>query len=268
MQIRIRHQTDYHYSEPFINGIQYVRLNPRSGPSQSVESWTVRAPGTLTQWTDHFGNICHTMAFLKPEEEVSIVVSGAVETFDTKGVLPINPVGLPAEAYLNPTSYTHDDPPLRGFARHFRREIAKDRLDGLHSLMLAVPDSVEYREGETHVHTTAAEAMKDGFGVCQDHAHIFIAVCKALGVPARYISGYLWTGQGSEAHSASHAWAEALVPDLGWVSFDPANGVSATDHYVRIAVGFDYAGAGPVRGVRRGGGLESMAVAIELQGQQ
>ena len=95
-------------------------------------------------------------------------------------------------------------------------------LEGLHALMAEIHARVAYEIGATHAHTTAAEAFADGRGVCQDHAHIFIAAARAVGIPARYVTGYLVTGQGASS-TAAHAWAEALVPDLGWVGFDPAN---------------------------------------------
>jgi transglutaminase-like putative cysteine protease len=110
--------------------------------------------------------------------------------------------------------------------------------------------------------------LEQGTGVCQDHAHIFCAVCRTLGVPARYVSGYLTHGAGHEAHASSHAWAEAFVDFLGWIGFDPTNRACATDAYVRTAVGLDYAEAGPVRGVRSGGGTETMRVTVSFPGQQ
>jgi transglutaminase-like putative cysteine protease len=114
------------------------------------------------------------------------------------------------------------------------------------------------------VHTTAAEALADGAGVCQDHAHVFISACRILGVPARYVGGYLATADKPEEHAAGHAWACAQVPDLGWVSFDPANAVSASERYVRATLGLDYGDVSPVRGVRQGGGEETLSVAIRL----
>jgi transglutaminase-like putative cysteine protease len=118
------------------------------------------------------------------------------------------------------------------------------------------------------VHTTGAEALEQGSGVCQDHAHIFCALCRALGVPARYVSGYLTHGLGHEAHAASHAWAEAFVDSLGWVGFDPTNRACPDESYIRTAVGLDYAEASPVRGVRAGGGVETMTVRVSFPSQQ
>jgi transglutaminase-like putative cysteine protease len=269
MRIAIRHRTDYSYSEPIARGIQYIRLTPRSGPSQLVLDWSIRAPGALSSWTDHFGNICHTLVYEAPTKDLSIRVLGEVETIDTKGIMPLSDRDPPIAAFLRLTSYTAPDDGLRDFAETFRGALERNALDGLHRLMRGIFETVPYRQGETHVHTTAAEALAERTGVCQDHAHIFIAVCRALGVPARYVSGYLVAGKttGFEEHDASHAWAEALVEPLGWVAFDAANGICPTEGYVRTAIGLDYADAGPVRGVRQGGGQEDLAVAIVLQTQ-
>jgi transglutaminase-like putative cysteine protease len=130
--------------------------------------------------------------------------------------------------------------------------------------MAALHGRVAYELGATHAHTTAAQAFEDGRGVCQDHAHIFIGMARHLGIPSRYVTGYLVTGDGQDA-TASHAWAEALVPGLGWVGFDAANGVCPTDHYVRVAGGIDAASVAPVRGTRRGGSTEAMTVSVSVQ---
>jgi transglutaminase-like putative cysteine protease len=136
--------------------------------------------------------------------------------------------------------------------------------------MWALHNTVAYKPGFTDVETTAAEALGRGSGVCQDHAHLFVAGARVLGVPARYVSGYLYCEPDAEGHCslASHAWAEAFVDDLGWVSFDTTNSRCATDAYVRLAVAFDYAGAAPIRGVRSGGGLEEMSVRVLVTQQQ
>jgi transglutaminase-like putative cysteine protease len=137
-------------------------------------------------------------------------------------------------------------------------------LDGLHALMNDIHSRVAYELGATHAHTTAAEAFADQRGVCQDHAHIFIAAARAAGIPARYVTGYLVTGQGASS-TAAHAWAEALVPDLGWIGFDPANAKCPTDNYVRVAAGIDAAGVTPIRGSRRGGNGERMRVEVRVE---
>lgn len=268
MHLRIESATTYTYDRPPRRSTQYLRLTPQSGPGQTVGNWDISAPGTLTAWTDMFGNRCHTLSVERPGPALEIVVAGTVQTTDTAGVLPPSPAGaLPDTAYLRTTGYTRPDPGIAAFAEPRRPACETDRLAGLHELMTAIHAEVAYVEGATSVLTTAGQAFAERRGVCQDHAHILIAAARCLGIPARYVSGYLWTGEtgaGGAAFSASHAWAECLVGGLGWVSFDAANGVCATDAYVRAAVGFDYATACPVRGVRTGGGEERMATEIRL----
>ena len=133
--------------------------------------------------------------------------------------------------------------------------------------MLGIAEAVAYKPGETHVHTTGAEALEQGSGVCQDHAHIFCAAARALDIPARYVSGYMTQGVGHDAHTASHAWGEAFVDSLGWVGFDPTNRACPDESYVRTAIGLDYSEAGPMRGVRAGGGDEELSVRVSFPNQ-
>lgn len=267
MRIRIRHETRYTYDAPLAGLVQYLRMTPRDSARQTVRRWSLTAPGNLTAWRDHHDNRCHTLVLGRAEAHqlITVVAEGEVETVDTAGVVPTHFSALPHSVYLRETAFTRPDPAIRDFAEPMRALVAADRLDGLHEVMRRVNAAVRYTEGATHVHTTASEALADGEGVCQDHAHIFIAACRFLGVPARYIGGYLLSSDDpGEVHAAGHAWASALVPDFGWVSFDPANGVSATQHYVAAATGLDYLGASPVRGVRRGGGDETLEVRVAL----
>lgn len=265
MRIRIRHETHYDYSAPLGRLVQYLRMTPRDSARQKVTRWTVTGPGRLTRWTDHLGNRCHTHVFDRPEETVALAAEGEVETTDTGGTVPATHSTLPVPVYLRQTTFTRPDARLVEFAEGFRPAMEADRLSALHDLMLAVHKAVRYVEGASHVHTTAAEALADGVGVCQDHAHVFISACRILGIPARYVGGYLAPSDDrADEYAAGHAWASALVPDIGWVSFDAANGVSATQAYVAAAIGLDYSEASPVRGVRQGGGEETMTVRVRL----
>ena len=269
MLIRVEHATGYAYSEPLVTSTQYLRMTPVSGRTQAVESWKLTCPSAVTTpWQDQYGNLCHTLTVAQPVSELEIKVCGLVRTRDTSGVVGMAPSELPSAIYLRETPYTVATTSIQDFAARFQPKLARDSIEVLHEIMMAIADAVEYRLGETHVHTTGAEALEQGSGVCQDHAHIFCAVCRALGVPARYVSGYLTHGEGHEAHAASHAWAEGFVEHLGWVGFDPTNRACATDAYIRTAIGLDYAEAGLVRGVRSGGGLETMRVSVSFPSQQ
>jgi transglutaminase-like putative cysteine protease len=183
-------------------------------------------------------------------------------------VVGIAPHELPAGIYLRETPFTIASQSIQDFAAPFKPKLAKDTIATLHEVMLAIAEKVAYSPGDTHVHTTGAEALEQGSGVCQDHAHIFCAVARALHVPARYVSGYMAQGAGHAAHAASHAWAEAYIEHLGWVGFDPTNRACATEAYIRTAIGLDYAEAGPVRGVRSGGGTETMTARVNFPSQQ
>jgi transglutaminase-like putative cysteine protease len=269
MLIRVEHATAYSYSEPLLASTQYLRMTPLSGRTQAVESWKLACAGAVTTpWQDQYGNLCHTLTVAQPVDELEIKVCGLVRTRDTNGVVGIAPAELPASLYLRETPYTVVSPSIGDLAAPFAAKIARDAVEALHEIMLAIADRVAYSPGETHVHTTGAEALEQGTGVCQDHAHVFCATSRALGVPARYVSGYMTHGEGHGAHASSHAWAEAFVDYLGWVGFDPTNRACATDAYIRTAIGLDYAEASPIRGVRSGGGVETMKVKVSFPNQQ
>jgi len=268
MRVWVEHTTAYAYSEPLLTSTQYLRMTPLSGSTQAVETWKLICPGALlNEWYDQYGNCCHTLTVAQPVSELYIKVCGLVRTRDTAGVVGTAPAELPAAIYLRQTPYTVLSPSITQFAARFEPTPKRDAIETLHEIMMAVADAVEYRKGETHVHTTGAEALEQGSGVCQDHAHIFCAVCRTLGVPARYVSGYMCPGGGHEGHAASHGWAEAFVDHLGWVGFDPTNRACATDAYIRTAIGLDYGDASPVRGVRSGGGTETMSVRVSFPAQ-
>jgi transglutaminase-like putative cysteine protease len=269
MLIRVEHATSYKYSEPLVATTQYLRMTPLSGRTQAVESWALTCPGaTMTPWQDQYGNACHTLTVPNTVDHLGIKVCGLVRTRDTSGVVGTASSELPSMLYLRETPYTAVTGSIRSFAESFAPHLEEDLIKTLHEVMLGIADKVDYSPGDTHVHTTGAEALEQGRGVCQDHAHIFCAVCRVLDVPARYVSGYLTHGLGHEAHAASHAWAEAFVDSLGWVGFDPTNRACPDESYVRTAVGLDYSEAGPVRGVRAGGGVETMTVRVSFPSQQ
>ena len=271
MRLSIEHETHYRFEAPAHHSIQYLRLTPRPESCQAVLSWTLATPGKVKRWIDGFGNIAHVTVQNGVHHEVPVIVRGEVETIDTSGVLPSDD-GLPPLMFARPTPFTKVDGAIEDLARPLiERKSDEGTIAALHALMWTLHNTVAYKPGFTDVGTTAAEALARGSGVCQDHAHLFVAGARVLSVPARYVSGYLYCEQDAEGHAASvasHAWAEAFVDDLGWVSFDTTNSRCATDAYVRLAVAFDYAGAAPVRGVRSGGGIEEMSVRVLVTQQQ
>jgi transglutaminase-like putative cysteine protease len=263
MLISIRHVTTYRYAEPVNYTIQSLRLTPSSFTGQRVINWSVETPGSRAtlQFEDGFGNIVHLLTINAPHQELVIEAGGVVETKDTSGVVAGLKHTIPHRVYLKETARTRPDAAIRDIARSAK---GADMLGRLHALAGSVRDRVAYVPGITDAHTGAAEALADGKGVCQDYAHIFIAAARTIGVPARYITGYLVTGDAADAH---HAWAEAWVAGLGWVGFDVANRICPTDRYVRLACGLDAGYAAPITGSRKGGAEEKLDVAVEVQQQ-
>ncbi|HEU4969710.1 transglutaminase family protein [Sphingomonas sp.] len=259
MRILVDHCTTYSYTLPAANVVQALRLTPRDHDAQYIRSWRVDTDvnGTMREGTDAFGNRLTMFYADAPLTSLTVTVTGEADVTDAHGVYR-GPETLPPLVYLRSTELTRPDPAIVDMARGCERTEA---IATLHVLNAAVHEHMDFDTAETDVATPAAEAFAGKSGVCQDFAHIFCAAARVLDIPARYVSGHL-ARQGDPAQEAAHAWAEALVPDLGWVAFDPANGICATDAYLRVAAGLDYLDAAPVRGARRGGGVETMHVHV------
>jgi transglutaminase-like putative cysteine protease len=256
MRIAIHHETRYRYQSPASYSIQYLRLTPRSSSRQKVLSWKLDLPGTARPFVDAFGNSAHVLVIdaLQARGEVESHGGGSRDEDEEPH---------PPDLYLRSTKLTQPSAPLARFADQFRSEIDSDRPSGLDVMMRAVRETVEYRPGTTHAATPAAEAFARKVGVCQDHAHVFLACCRRLGIPARYVSGYL--GSDARGQMATHAWAEAFCPGEGWLGYDIANGAVRLDRHVQVAIGLDYLDACPVRGTRRGGFGETLEVEVTLR---
>jgi transglutaminase-like putative cysteine protease len=266
MIIRIEHATRYSYDSAARFIIQVLRKTPRSCDSQQVRRWRIETDvdARIRQSEDAFGNIVHTLYTERPADSLTVTVSGEVATLDTGGLLRGWPDRQNPLVYLRETPLTAPGPAIREFARAYA---TGDRLEALHRLTADIHARIGFDTGATEVSNTAAEAFDQGLGVCQDHAHVFIAAARTLGIPARYVSGHMRRTDGETAQEAAHAWAEALVEGLGWVGFDPANGISPTVNHVRIASGPDYMAAAPVRGASYGGTGERLAVTLNVRGQ-
>ena len=181
--------------------------------------------------------------------EIAITASGIIETEDRNGLVTGLTVRPNPAIFLRPTDHTRADKSVRDLAA----APGRDTIAWLHTLMATVLDRIPYITGSTTVNTTAIEALKAGAGVCQDHAHVFIAAARAHGVPARYVAGYMLAdGEHGDLHE-THAWCEAWVEELGWVAFDPSSGICPTERYIRLTTGLDAFDAAPIRGHAIGG---------------
>ncbi|RZJ90090.1 MAG: transglutaminase family protein [Brevundimonas sp.] len=272
MRIRIDHSTRYAYERQARFIVQTLRLTPRSNEGQQVMDWRIETDvdARLRRSEDAFGNVIHTLYTERPTAELTIRVTGEVATVDTGGVLGGSVERLHPTVFLRDTPLTTADAALRDLAEE--ASTGASTLDRMHALSGLINERVAFQVGATSAANTAAEAYALKQGVCQDHAQIFIAAARRMKTPARYVSGHLHRSDGQIDQDAAHAWAEAYIDGLGWVGFDPANGVCPTEHYVRIASGLDALGASPIRGTSYGGGPETLTVALRVrpapQGQQ
>ena len=256
MLLNIEHHTRYIYNEPVNYTIQQLRLTPQNGLGQHVKRWDIKVNGDLFATQDAYGNITHNLVVDKPHQEILIVAMGEIET----GVeVMTQHQNLPLSIYMRDTPLTKSSEAINTFASPYKTDNYA-QMASLENMMHALLERVSYIKGATQVTTTAAEAFALGQGVCQDHAHIFIACCRSLGLPARYVSGYLFTEDGSLMQT--HAWADVYLTNGGWQSFDVSNGCRAGETHVRLATGLDYRSASPVSGMRVGGGVEGMATSV------
>lgn len=261
--LNIRHETLYRYTEPISYTIQQLRLTPRAEPHQQLRSWSISSPGQRRAFTDAYGNLCHMLTMAYPHNEVRIVVEGTVEVMMLDRGRLYSQGQLPPMLFTVPTRLTEANDALKDFARRSLRSTRR----GSDFLLLAdaIVEAVAYRTGATEVSSTAADALALGQGVCQDHAHLFLACCHVIGVPARYVSGYIDSGSTNAAES--HAWVDVWVEEsgiAGWVSIDVTHARFQDTSLCRLAVGRDYESASPIRGVRRGGGMESLSVRVDV----
>lgn len=261
MLLHVRHETVYRYAESVRYTIQALHLTPRREARQHVAGWSITAPGRRIEQLDAHDNVMHYLTMETPHRELRLLVAGMVETDEVEGQPNSAHATLSPLAYRAATALTQVDARLAGFARD-----AFTGADPYWRLLRgaeAVAAAVLYRPGATQATDPALTAFQRGEGVCQDQTQVFIACCRALGLAARYVSGYLL---GPEAEQvASHAWAEVWLEPAGhWYGIDVTHRRPTGGKHCRLAVGRDYLDAAPVRGMRRGGGQEEMQVAVRV----
>lgn len=259
LNLNIEHHTQLSFDDPVDYTIQQLHLTPSDGFGQKVKRWEIRVNGKLQAHADTYGNLEHTLVVDGPHSSINITAVGEVET----GLdIPPQPDALPIQVYLRFTPLTMADRRIRDFAKLYAPANAKLDDAVLNNLMFGIRDCVAYRKGTGATSASAADALAAGEGSCRDHAHIFIACCRSLGIPARYVSGYRFGA--ANGRLESHAWADAWVEGEGWLSFDVSNGQRANGIHVRLATGLDYRDACPVSGVARGA-TEAMSLSVQVQ---
>jgi len=267
MHLAIRHTTRYRFAQPVAHGLQRLRLTPKATQGQRILEWRMDYEGAHEQFSfdDQNHNHVTLVSVLEGVKEVMVTCSGVVQTEDKAGVIGHHSGHLPLWAFLGRTKLTQPGPRIKQLIASVERS-PEGMVPTLHNLSAAIRERVDYGTGQTGVDTTAEEAVAAGSGVCQDHAHIFIAAARSLDIPARYVSGYLMMNDRIE-QEATHAWAEAFVQGLGWVGFDISNQISPDPRYVRVATGRDYRDAAPITGISYGAVTEDLTVSVAVEQQ-
>lgn len=267
MKLRVEHRTVYRYEPAVRLVVQTLRLRPSEFDGQRVLEWRIDAGGHCVDdgYVDGAGNCIHMLTAHGPVEILELVSTGVVEVADRAGMLRGLREVLHPLAWLRAGPRTAPAPAIEAFARAAMAGIGTDRLEQGHALAAAVADAVRYTAGTSDAGTSAAEALEAGTGVCQDQAHVLVAAARSLGIPARYVTGYLNPGSDIIGAEATHAWAELHLGAYGWIGFDPANRQCPTADYARLACGIDAVDAAPVRGTALGRAREVLDVEVHVR---
>lgn len=264
MRLSIRHVTTYAYEPPADRCALRLRLYPSPYEALRVFNWSVSVNGqdVAPLLTTASGDRVSLWTCQGAQPTLEIVAGGEVETTDASGLVRGLRDTVRPGVYLRDTPLTTADERIEKLAQG---ATGATQLARLHAMCGAVRDAMDYTPGSTDARTSAAQALKQGAGVCQDHAHVFITAARSAGVPARYVVGYLMS---ADLQAETHAWAEAFIPELGWIGFDPANRLCPTDAYVRLSCGLDSVDASPVRGNVVGGPRESLTASVAISQTQ
>jgi transglutaminase-like putative cysteine protease len=277
MYYAIRHVTRFRYSAPVYESVMEVRMQPRSEGAQRSYSFNlaVQPRARIYSYRDSLANTVHYFDIPEDHRELAITAEALVQLdatpvpdrMDNSDWEFLTPERIPTEAFdmLLPSHFARPGPLLAELERSIGAERRADPLTLLKELNESICRAFEYKPKSTRVDSTIDEALANRQGVCQDFAHIFIAVLRNLGVPARYVSGYLYQSDGDAGvapDGATHAWVEAWLPGTGWLGFDPTNSRIAADRHIRTAIGRDYADVPPTRGVLKGQATTKLKVSV------
>jgi transglutaminase-like putative cysteine protease len=265
MRIRISHQTTFNFAPPTRSVIQNIRLTPRSFDSQYVLRWRVSVDldGALRSCEDSLGNVVHAFSYHKAVERFSVSAEGEIQTTDAVGLVRGSVEPLQLSMFLRASPVAQANNKLRELVADAVAE-STDKLDQLHRIMKALHDRVKSDPEAPVAQGGATEALALGRAAPADLAHLFVAAARSLEIPARVVTGYV-APEDSEAVSGMDVWAEAFAPGLGWIAFDVVRDLCANDRYVRVAVGFDYASAQPIRSVNSGVGVDTVETSVSIQ---
>jgi len=275
----VRHVTKFRYKPAVRESVMEVRMQPRSDEGQRCLSFSleVRPSAAVMQYRDFLGNIVHHFDIAASHGELTVKAQALVdvlaksdpmiEASRTWEELDQLVAGGDCWEMMLPSAFARPTPLLEELTSEMRLGRRETPLLLLLEITQAIHEKFAYVPNSTMVDSPIDHALAERKGVCQDFAHIMIALVRKLRVPCRYVSGYLFHANGSKPVSpegASHAWVEALLPGLGWTEFDPTNNVLSGDRHIRVAVGRDYAEVPPTRGVFKGGAESELSVAVTV----
>ena len=268
MRLHIEHETIFNYSEAVREAIGEARLRPRDDAGQRLLGFRLALDPhvPVDPVGDRFGNTIHCYSVLPPHRRMIVTATSEVET--SADALSFAPALTPLEQHsFSATSpYVPFTDDLLAFARAVTPADADDAEATARALASAIFASCVYEAGSTDISTTADAVLAGRRGVCQDFAHLLIALCRGLGLPARYVSGYLYdSDKPADAIQASHAWTEVFVDGRGWLGLDPTHDRATGSLYTRVAIGRDYADAAPVRGIYQGDAKETLEVRVRMR---
>jgi transglutaminase-like putative cysteine protease len=276
----VRHTTTFRYEPAVRESVMEVRLQPRSDGEQRCLSFTldIDPPANVMQYRDFSGNTVHHFDIAGTHKLVKVTAQSAVEvqsvppprTVDSGDWADLDAL-VAANDYwemLLPSHFAHSTPSLDHLVMELGCERRGNPLTLLTELNQAIYNLFAYVPNSTKVDSPIEEPLRTRQGVCQDFAHIMIALVRRLHVPCRYVSGYMFHRDEAEkdrsVEGASHAWIEAIVPRLGWVALDPTNNLVGGDRHIRVAIGRDYADVPPTRGVYKGEAQSELSVAVTV----
>lgn len=265
MRLRIKHRTTLRYDHPVSFAIQSLRMMPRGHAGQRIEEWSVTVVGRrlpLVGYLDGYGNWVHQHSRNAAHELTEIVVSGLVDLADRAGIVAGTEEPLPPFFYLRQTGATEADEAVKALAHSAGG--GSGPIDRLEQLTAVVAGRVACTPHGGAPQASAPGTLDSGSGSVADVVHLMLACTRALGFPARYVSGYRHDGDGSAQRDAPHAWIEAHVPEQGWVALDPIAGERVADRHVRVAAGLDWLSAAPIRGLWRGAAEEAQTMAVQV----
>ncbi len=265
MKLNIKHRINYFFKGNVKTGFQKVLLRPKNNIYQKIIKWNIDVVGALKEISsiDQFNNEIDVFRLKSNVNLIEYKIEGIVKTKINNGIFKASKQDLPMWCYLNNYELTEPGSYLINFYKKNKLN-SKNLIESLHDLSNKIRTQIKYKKGKTNYKTTAEESIIKGYGVCQDHTHVFLSIARQNNLPCRYVSGYLFPiKQNKNLHM--HAWAEVFIKNLGWLGFDISNGISPNERYIVIAKGFDYNNVTPIKGIINGFVKEHLKSKLKIE---